>query len=176
MKLQLILQSSIFQILPDSFWTKKYFQSLPNNFGLRTRQTLYFPITPKTAGKKAVWKRGTLIKLLFYIQIFHRKPISLENNINLSWWVQVRCPLGWGASLFMQVYCRNIGNIGVSLHHPVWHSLGPSDIRVHDTMMSYFGIKCLQILSERNIGRNKRWGQMLKWGIVTNNFTDWSWN
>ena len=93
MKPQLILQSSIFQNLPDSFWTKKYFQSLPNNFGLWTRQTLYFPITPKTAGKKAVWKRGTLIKLLSYIQIFHRKPISLENNINLWWWVQVRCPL-----------------------------------------------------------------------------------
>ena len=149
MKWQLILQSSIFQILPDSFWTKKYIQSLPNNFGLRTRQTLYFPITPKTAGKKAVWKRGTLIKLLFYIQIFHRKPISLENNINLCWWVQVRCPLPSGLrriSLYAglqpehwEYWCRPPSP---------WHSLGSSDIRVHDTMMSYFGIKCIKILSE----------------------------
>lgn len=175
MKLQLILQSSIFQILPDSFWTKKYFQSLPNNFGLRTRQTLYFPITPKTAGKKAVWKRGTLIKLLFYIQIFHRKPISLENNINLWWWVQVRCPLPSGLRR-ISLYA------GLQPEHWEYWLLPPSPSRLlwhpspwHDDELLRYKMSPDSV---RGIWRerNKRWGQMLKWGIVTNNFTDWSWN
>ena len=132
------------------FGPKKYIQSLPNNFGLwRTHQTLYFPITPKTAGKKAVWKRGTLIKLLFYIQIFHRKPISLENNINLSWWwVQVRCPL-WSLKEHPSI-CRFIavtsGILLLLLDSGL--TLGLCDIRVRDMMMSYFSIKCIQILSE----------------------------
>ena len=143
------------------FGPKKYIQSLPNNFGLwRTRQTLYFPITPKTAGKKAVWKWGTLIKLLFYIQIFHRKPISLENNINLSWWwVQVCCPLllgVWrsiplyaGLQPWHREYCCLLLDSGLSL--------GFCDIRVRDMMMSYSGIKCIKILSG-NIEKKKRWG------------------